>query len=121
MRKKTLSNIADELFWFIVAILPILFYTGQFLYYKFDDPSVVIPSFYQFLSQFGVLTDSVIYTVMSDIFGNGGAFPLFDADSSILLYLSYFIIVMIVHVAVDVLLFIPRLSHKWLADFTCKL
>lgn len=118
MRRKTLVNIADELFWLVVALLPVLFYIGQFLIYKFDNLASEIPSFYSYLASFGILTDSVVYTTLADIFGTNGVLPLFAVDSPVLLFLSYFIIVMIVHVAVDVLVWIPRLSHKWISELT---
>ena len=57
--------------------------------------------------------DFVRQTMLS-IFGENGAFPLFDSyNQSIVYYLSYCVNIEIVHVLFDVLVFIPRLAHKW--------
>lgn len=58
--------------------------------------------------------DFVRQTMLS-IFGENGAFPLFDSyNQSIVYYLSYCVNIEIVHVLFDVLVFIPRLAHKWI-------
>ena len=65
------------------------------------------------LGGFELFADNVVFTSLNSIFGASGIMPLF-AGNGILMYLSYFIICMIVHVAVDVLLFIVRLAHNWM-------
>lgn len=119
MRKRTLSNIADYLFWFIVGILPLCVYLVQHISYDLTSASEVLPTFLEFMQSFGISTDSVIYTALVQLFGSDGILPFFTADNNtVLLFLSYFVTVEIVHLAVDFLLFIPRLSHKWLEKLT---
>lgn len=119
MRKRTLSNISDYLFWFIVAILPLCVYLVQCISYDLTSASEVLPTFLQFMQNFGISTDSVIYTALTQIFGSEGILPFFTSDNNtVLLFLSYFVTVEIVHLAVDFLLFIPRLSHKWMESLT---
>lgn len=120
MRKKTISNLVDHAYWLLVAILPILVYAFTCLSYELSTSSDTLPTFAQMLSDFGILETSICYTVLSDIFGSSGILPLFASDSVVLLFLSYFVTVEIVHLAVDFLLFIPRLSHKWMEKVTCN-
>ena len=65
------------------------------------------------LGGFELFTDNIVFTSLSSIFGATGVIPLFSGNG-LLMYLSYFIICMIIHLAVDVLLFIIRLAHNWL-------
>ena len=119
MRKRTLSYIVDHLFWLIIALLPLVVYLVQQFSYELTSASETLPTFLEFMQSFGISTDSVVYTAMVDLFGYEGILPFFTADNNtVLLFLSYFVTVEIVHLAVDVLLFIPRLSHKWLECVT---
>lgn len=120
MRKRTMSAIADHLYWLFVALLPLVCYLIQFLSYELTSVTDSLPTFLSFMQSFGISTDSVIYSVLDDLFGASGILPMFSAGSNaVLLYLSYFVMVQIIHLAVDFLVFIPRLSHKWMEKLTC--
>lgn len=120
LRKKTISNLADQLFWLVVALLPLVLYAFQFLAYELTAVSSDLPSFLSYMQNFGLSTTSVCYTALQELFGSSGVLPLFaSGDNAVVLFLSYFVTVQIVHLAVDFLLFIPRLSHKWLEKITC--
>ena len=120
LRKKTISNLADHIFWLIVGLMPLILYALQFLAYELTAVSTDLPTFLQFMQNFGLSTTSVCYTVLQDLFGSEGILPLYaSGDNAVVLFLSYFVTVEIVHLAVDFLLFIPRLSHKWLEKITC--
>lgn len=120
MRKRTILNLADNVFWLIVALLPLILYLVQFCAYDLTSVTT-FDSFASFMSGFGINTDSIVYTSMSDLFGTSGILPMFDSTSASapLMYLSYFVMVQIVHLAVDFLVFIPKLCHKWMDKFTC--
>lgn len=118
MRQRTIKNIADRLFWLVVALLPVLIYLGTFLSYRFASVSETLPSFAEFMANFGVSQTSIVFTSMSDLFGADGILPLFANNNAILLYMAYFVSVEIVHLAVDFLVFIPRLAHKWMEKLT---
>lgn len=116
MRKKTLSCLFDNIFWYVVYLLPLLCFvigiaqggiTGSFA------------SVSQTLG-FGIFENSPVYTALQQLFGSTGVVPLF-ASSDLLLLASYFISMWLVHLAVDVLLFIIRLAHHWLDSFTSGL
>lgn len=108
MRKKTISKLFDDFMWYLIYLLPIF----VMLIFTFKTGQI---SLSQSLVNcgLGVLTDNPILSNLSQIFGVGGVLPFFES-SDILIYLSYFISVFVVHLAVDFVLFIPRLCHKWL-------
>lgn len=118
MRKRTMTNLADHVFWLLVALLPLVLYVVQFFAYELTTVTTFTP-FDSFMSTFGVSTDSVIYTSLVGLFGVGGTLPLFTGSTSApIMFLSYFVAVEIIHLAVDFLLFIPRLCHKYMEKFT---
>ncbi len=120
MRKRTMSAIADHFYWLLVALLPLLCYLIQFLSYELTSVTDTLPTFLSYMQSFGISTDSIIYSVLADLFGSNGILPMFSTGSNaVLLYLSYFVMVQIIHLAVDFLVFIPRLSHKWMEKLIC--
>lgn len=120
MRKRTMSALADHLYWLIVAVLPLVLYLIQFLAYELTSVSESLPSFLSFMQGFGISSESIVYSALADLFGAEGILPMFTAGSNaVLLYLSYFVMVQIIHLAIDFLVFIPRLSHKWMEKLTC--
>lgn len=119
MRKRTIANIVDSAFWFLVAILPLALYFITCLSYKLQSSTDTLTAFLPFMKNLGLMDSGIIYNSLSDLFGSSGILPLFSADNnSILVFLSYFVSVEIVHLAVDFLLFIPRLGHKYMNTFT---
>lgn len=127
MRKKTVSHVADTIFWYILYFLPVI---GWLIYlFAFgSNPSVVseggvssnatIVGFQSFLSYSGlhVLSNNPLVTTLTSIFGAGGIYPILSP--SVINVLGYFVAVYLAHLAVDFLLFIPRLAHKWMNGFT---
>lgn len=119
MRKRNASYLADLILWTIIYLLPLLFFAFQF--FSYDLTAVNTFNFSNFIQDnFNILESNVIYTSLVDLFGSAGQLPLFDTSSanSILLYFTYFIICNIAHLAVDFLLFIPRLAHKFLGNIS---
>ena len=113
MRKRNFSFAVDLIIWAIITMLPIIFYLFSFTAYDLSTVSS-LPTFADFLSSnFSVITDSVIYTGLVDLFGSTGILPLIDSNA-VFMYFSWFIITEIVHLAVDFLVFIPRLAHKFM-------
>lgn len=119
MRKRTIANLVDSAFWFLVSILPLALYLITCLSYKLKSSTDTLTAFLPFMKNLGLMDSGIIYNSLSDLFGTTGILPLFSADNNaILLFLSYFVSVQIVHLAVDFLLFIPRLAHKYMNTFT---
>ena len=119
MRKRTIANLVDSFFWLLVAILPIVLYLITCLSYKLQSSTDTLTAFLPFMKNLGLMDNGLIYNSLSDLFGSGGILPLFSAENNaILVFLSYFVSVEIVHLAVDFLLFIPRIGHKYMNTFT---
>ena len=118
MRKRTIKNIADKLYWLIVAMLPLVIYLIQLTAYELIEVSSVLPSFAEQLQEFGIIDTNIILVSLRDLFGSDGVLPLLEDNSVVMLYLAYFVMVEVVHLAIDFLVFIPRLSHKWMDSLT---
>ena len=119
MRKRTIANLVDSFFWLLVAILPIVLYLITCFSYKLTNATDSVVGFLPFMKSLGLVDSGLIYKSLSDLFGTGGILPLFSAENNaILVFLSYFVSVEIVHLAVDFLLFIPRIWHKYMNTFT---
>lgn len=118
MRKRSISYLIDAGFWLIVSLLPVLFYMIQPLAYELTSASDTLPTFAQTMATFGINNTNYLYVAIMDIFGDQGLMPFFSSDSVVVLFLSYFILIQLLHVFVDFVLFIPRLAHKWLEKLT---
>lgn len=117
MRKKTVNHLADTIFWYALYFLPVLSY----LLFCLAEPatSSTVVSFNEYITTAGFSStgSNVIYRTIYDIFGGNGIFPLFSTIAPIHV-LCWFANMMLIHLAVDFILFIPRLCHKWLKTFT---
>lgn len=113
MTKKKISHIFDKLFWGLVMLLPLIVYvvyiikTGNI--YSFD---LVFTDF-----GFGLDTSNVIYTTLTSIFGVvvGGTsnIPAFISNG-VMLYITYIVLIELIHLVVDILLYIPRIAMKFI-------
>ena len=119
MRKRTISHLADTIFWYLLYFFPVVAY----LFFILSEPSsgTAIISLSSFFNDLGItfFTDNIILSVLNDLFGATGVLPLFN-DSTALYFFAWFACVMLVHLAIDFILFIPRLAHKWLNVFTTR-
>lgn len=105
----------DKIFWFFISLAPLVFY-ALYLVSHFKQSEYF--SFYVFLSNYLGLffsSNSVFSSMFSSIFGSSGIFPIFSAQSGWLVFFSYLATVEIVHVLFDVMIFIPRLAHRWIS------
>lgn len=120
MRTKKVSNTRfasklDKIFWFFISLAPLILYA---LYLVSHFKQAEYFSFYVFISNYLGLflsSSSVFSSVFSKIVGPSGIFPLFSAQSGWLVFFSYLATVEIVHALFDVVVFIPRLAHKWIS------
>lgn len=109
---KKISHVLDNFMWYIIYTLPILLWLVQSRVAIGVDISTIMSTF--------SIADNFIMSSLQGIFGTEGVFPLFDNSSFIFAYMTYFISVMIIHLAVDVLLFIVRWSHDMIDGFYQK-
>lgn len=119
--KKTTSRFTfklDKIFWFIISFFPLF----SWLLYLFSFSSYTgnPVTFYAWLDQhFGFMGNvgkSAIYSTLYQIFSITSVDSLFPAlSTSLLAFFTYLVTVEIVHVVYDVIVFIPRLAHKWIS------
>lgn len=109
MRKKTINKLFDNFLWYLLYTLPLLL----MLLYWFKTGSISLVSA---MSDAGlsVLTTNPIYDALFSIFGTGGIMPLFTSPD-VIAFITYFASVYIIHLAIDFILFIPRLAHNWMS------
>lgn len=118
MRKKTVNHLADTIFWYILYFLPVICY----LIYMLNEPgqgNISVVNMETFFTSIGLgfVADNVIVSTLTSIFGVGGVFPIFSTNTPFIIF-TWFIGVYITHLAVDFILFIPRLAHKFMNKFT---
>ena len=106
----------DKLFWFFIQIFPLVCFT-VYCIAGTRGSEVVVPTFNSFLVKLGLnyQQGNVFYDVLAQLFGSNGAFPLFVDSGGVVLYLTYVLTMEVLHVCFDVLVFIPRLAHKWIS------
>lgn len=119
--KKTTSRFAfklDKIFWFIVSFFPL--FSWLIYLFSFSGYANSPLTFYAWLEQnfafMGQVSQSVIYSTFYQIFSITSVTSLFPAlSTSLMAFFTYLVTVEIVHVIYDVIVFIPRLAHKWIS------
>lgn len=115
MRKKTISNLADTIFWYILYILPVILYALSWIN-RMQEP-LAMQAFFDFV---GIdVSNTIVFSTLTELFGSSGIMPLF-ASNVPFVFLTWFVDMVIVHLIVDFLLFIPRLAHKWMSGVYCN-
>lgn len=122
MRMKRIGNTRfayklDKVFWFLILMLPVISWALYlFSFNGYTDAGSSLISFSSWISNQFTGTDlsgNAVYVALNRIFGPSGAFPIFRP--SFLVFFVYLVDVEIVHVFFDVIVFIPRLAHKWVS------
>lgn len=124
MRKKTVNNIFDQFMWHFLYMLPFVLLLISIIAYGMskDGASFNFTEFYNglpavfdsFFTNTLDMSGNVVYTTLSDLFGSASeVFPFFKS-AFFPNYFTYFIMLSIIHVVVDVLLFLPRICHNLL-------
>lgn len=108
----------DKIFWFVISFFPLF----SWLIYLFSFSGYATPplTFYAWLDQnfgfMGQIQNSAIYSTFYQIFSITSVSSLFPTlSTSLMAFFTYLITVEIVHVIYDVIVFIPRLAHKWIS------
>lgn len=112
MRKRNVDFCLDKLMWTLIYVAPLLLVLFSAFITPLQDVLTTVDNS-SFVSDF---VTTGVYTALNDIFGADGILPLFTGTTgvAIMSYMTYFVNVLIIHLAVDFLVFIPRLAHKWL-------
>lgn len=116
--KNRFSYKLDKLFWWIVALFPVIAYV---LYVGFGDVKTssgglyTLPDFFvTYVLNGSGFSNNIVWTTFYRIFGTNGIFPIFTSEAPLYI-LNWFIWVELFHVFFDVIVFIPRLAHKWIS------
>lgn len=107
----------DKLFWWIVTLFPIFAYLFFLITASLNQVTSEI-TFAIFLNErLGIFQsmNSTISIPFYRIFGPNGIIPMFSNNSGLIQLFSYFVSVEVLHVLFDIIVFIPRLAHKWIS------
>lgn len=117
MSKRTFHYIT-ECGWLLLALMPLIVYM---VIARTSAGGTTLETFMTVISEKLnlITTDNIIYTTLKDVFGAEGVLPILN--DGLILYAAYFCIVELVHLMVDVLVFIPRIAHEWLDGFTRRI
>lgn len=118
--KNRFSYKLDKVFWFIVELLPLITYMIFCVVQIGTRKDTSWISFYDFLGDYLGLffaEGNPFMSVLDAIFGSGSSiFPIFrQTAGGVLFYFVYVVNVEVVHICFDVIVFIPRLAHKWIS------
>lgn len=110
MRKKTIAFGLDKLMWYIIYLFPILLVLLACIHTPLPEIVDTVNNS-SFVTNFA---NTDVFTALDGVFGANGVVPLLNGTTGrlILAYATYFVVVLIVHLAVDFLAFIPRFAHK---------
>ena len=108
----------DKIFWFFISFLPITSWLVYLLSYPLLDvnPSSSFIRLANWISSQFLSTsfsNNIVFQTFIKIFGPAGEFPLLDSNSAIVFF--WLVSVELIHVMFDVVVFIPRLAHKWIS------
>nr|DAV80602.1 MAG TPA: hypothetical protein [Inoviridae sp.] len=108
----------DKIFWFIISFFPL--FSWLIYLFSFSGYTASPLTFYAWLEQnfgfLGQIQESIIYSTFYQIFSITSVTSLFPALSpSLMAFFTYLVTVEIVHVLYDIIVFIPRLAHKWIS------
>lgn len=108
----------DKIFWFIISFFPL--FSWLVYLFSFSGYTTSPLTFFAWLEQhfgfMGQISNSVIYSTLYQIFSITSVNSLFPVlSTSLMAFFTYLVTVEIVHVFYDVIVFIPRLAHKWIS------
>lgn len=115
MRKKTVTHMADTVFWYVLYFLPVICYLLFLFIHPGSTSPALPPTFESFLTDIGltIVADNPIVNALGGFFGANGTLPLFNSNA-VFIVLTWYVATYLCHFAIDFILFIPRIAHKWL-------
>lgn len=108
------ANKLDHFFWFFIKLMPFFAYVFSF-FLRTSGGYTNFPGFFlnYFLSG-GSFSDNIVWQCLYSLFGPGGVFPYFSSETALYVF-TWIIWVEIFHVFFDVIVFIPRIAHKFIS------
>lgn len=119
MRKRTIKYISDKLLWLIAMLMPLIYCLVVNLHFtEANDPIYLSDIFVESAYGFGMLQNNMILEVINGMFGSAGVMPLWSNDSYIPYFITYLCTIVLVQLVFDIIMFIPKLAHKYLHAWT---
>lgn len=120
MRMKKIGNTRfsyklDKIFWFFLTLFPLFGYSLYLVTLADAGASLSFVNFMQGFLHIIPNAGNPVRQVFVSIFGSSGLFPLFSSGSGMIEFFTYAVSIEILHVCFDVIVFIPRLAHKWIS------
>lgn len=101
----------DKIFWWILSLLPFFIYIP----YCFCRGELLsLDTFFTTIFDITYNSSNAFTNVLNSLFGSTGVFPLLNSNW-VIRYFAYAATVEVIHVCFDVIVFIPRLCHKWIS------
>lgn len=113
MTKKRMSSLIRSIFWYLLLLLPLICFAFTCLS---DQPNTAFGTFME--NFFAGAENNPLWTFVHDLFGSEGILPIFS--NTVCSYFTYFICVELLHVVLDVVLFLPTLLHGALDKISGK-
>lgn len=115
MRKKTVTHSVKTIFWWIIYCLPLILFLIQV--WGNARNGLEVGSFNAFIENYFDTNEGLIVLPLQELFGYSGVFPVISS-TGLFVFMEWFIGTYLLHLAVDFILFIPRLCHKFMNKFT---
>lgn len=124
MRKRTFNHIVEKLFWSILYMLPLIIFiiclflnvntTGdsEFNHFTNIDVDRVFSQVWE--TCFPISSDNVVSQAFDSFSIYFNMQNLLGQDSFLNNFFTYYVYVVIFHIVIDVVLFVPKLAHKWI-------
>lgn len=114
MRKRTINHLSDTVLWYFIYLFPLL----VVLVMSIRAGETISLSEFFTTNGYNILSSGIVFDSLNALFGSSGILPLFGENSGLIYYASWFTSCMLIHLAVDFLLFIPRMAHRFMNKFT---
>lgn len=115
MRKRNLKFVFDKILWLALYLLPFLIV----LYNTRVNGLLDYSMFDVFQSGVGFdMTHGLIVDMINTMFGVDGYIPLIEGTNCLPYYIQWLCTIGLVQVVYDVIMFIPKLAHKYMHIMT---
>lgn len=105
MKQLLKTKTLNKLFWVLIYITPLIIWAIGYIHHT--------PLLTTILTEIGINENNIITTTILQIFGENGILYLFTTNSAILYYLSYYVIMNIIHIIIDLILILPRIAQSF--------
>lgn len=109
MKEKKILTIIDRIVWWFIALFPLLILCFSAINHNLISISDVLTTL-----GFNVTNSNVIYSAISDLFGSASEFLPIFASADFIAFATYFVTINLVHLVIDMLLFLVDICHDLL-------